>query len=451
MADVVGESAPQRRLTLLDSTCLITGIIVGAGVYQVAPDVASGATAWWGVLGLWVVGGLVSLCGALGYAELGAAYPRQGGDYVYLSRAYGGWAGFLFGWLQLAVVRPGDIVVMALAFATYARAIYDPLAGSAYPYTQQAYAAGAVAALTAINILGVQQGKWTQNALTAIKALGLLGIVALAVAAPAAATTAPPIEPMPLSVALILVLFSYGGWNEMAYVAAELKHPERNILRGMVLGIAAVTLLYVLLNGAFLFSLGHGGMAASEAVAVDAIGGALPAAGERFISALVCLSALGAVNGLVFTGARISYAVGRDHPLFARLGAWTPRTGTPAPALVLQAALALVLIVLLRDFVETLLYTSPAVYTFYLATTLAVIVLRRREPHAARPYRVTGYPATTLLFAAVCGYLIYSGVSFAMYVKGKPWIVLVPFAIMAAGLPLYWLSNRLRREPAPPV
>jgi APA family basic amino acid/polyamine antiporter len=148
---------PKRELSLFDSTCIIVGIIIGAGIYQMAPDIAKGAGCWWGVLALWIVGGLLSLSGALCYAELATAYPKQGGDYVYLSRAYGKWAGFLFGWAQLTVVRPGDIAVMAFAFATYAQTIWDPLAG--YPaYSHRIYAAMATIILTAINIIGVKEG-----------------------------------------------------------------------------------------------------------------------------------------------------------------------------------------------------------------------------------------------------------------------------------------------------
>lgn len=176
-------NTPQKELSLFDSTCIIVGIIIGAGIYQMAPDIAKGASSWWGVLAIWIVGGLLSLCGAVGYAELATAYPHEGGDYVYLSRAYGRWAGFLFGWIQLAIVRPGDIAIMAFAFATYARTIYDPFDVSV-TYTQQLYAVTSVVILTFVNILGVHEGKWAQNLLTIVKALGLSAIVAVALAAP---------------------------------------------------------------------------------------------------------------------------------------------------------------------------------------------------------------------------------------------------------------------------
>lgn len=427
---------PRQSLTLFDSTCLIVGIIIGVGVYQMAPDIARGVGGPAGLFALWLAGGLLSLCGALCYAELATAYPQEGGDYVYLSRAYGSWAGFLFGWAQLAIVRPGDIVVLAFAFATYARTLWDPLAGSGFPWTQHVYAITAVVTLTTINVLGVREGKWTQNLLTVIKALGLLFIVAVAAFA-GSATPVATVGEIPLSLAFIFVLFTYGGWNEMAYVAAEVKNPGRNIVRALVLGTLAVTLLYLLVNGAFLAALGFDGLRASEAVAADTINRVWPDAGGRLIALLVCLSALGAVNGLIFTGARISYAVGAERHGFGWLGKWHPRLGTPANALILQGVIACVLVVALGTFVHAVLYTAAVVYSFYLATSLAVIVLRRREPQAARPFRTIGYPLTPIVFAAVCAFLIYSAVTY------KPWVAGGAVVLLLLGFPLhYWSAKR---------
>lgn len=430
-------NAPARVLTLLDSTSLIVGIIVGAGIYQMAPDVAKGVEGPWGLLGIWTLGGLLSLCGALCYAELAAAYPHQGGDYVYLKRAYGDWAGFLFGWVQLAIVRPGDIAVMAFAFATYATALHDPLQGVAPEWTERLFAAGAAVLLTAINVLGVRQGKWAQNLLTGAKVAGLLLIVATAVAVPGTDAVQGPAETLPFGLALIFVLFSFGGWNEMAYVAAEVRHPERNIARALVLGTAAVTVLYLLVNAAFLHVLGHAGMAASKAVATDTVATAFPNAAAVLVSALICVSALGAVNGLVFTGARISYALGRDHPLFARVGQWHPRLGTPAAALLLQGALAVLLILALGSFLAAVLYTAAAVYAFYLATTAAVLVLRRREPDRPRPFRVPFYPLPPLVFGITCALLIWSAIDY------KPTAALASGLLTLLGLVVWRIDRRL--------
>jgi APA family basic amino acid/polyamine antiporter len=432
-------SLPTRSLSLFDVTSLIVGIIVGAGIYQMAPDVAKGVDGVWGLLGIWALGGALSLCGALCYAELATAYPEQGGDYVYLNKAYGDWAGFLFGWVQLVVVRPGDIAVMAFAFAIYAEAITAALMGGHSPVGAPNYAVGAVVVLTAVNVTGVRQGAWTQNLLTVAKTVGLLLVVAAAFASTAAPPAAGPAERIPFGLALIFVLFTYGGWNEMAYVAAEVRDPDRNIGRALVLGMLAVSGLYLLANAAFLVALGHGGMAASTAIATDTVAAVFPEGAALLVGALICLSALGAVNGLVFTGARISYALGRDHRLFARLGQWHPQLGTPVAALTIQGVIAIGLIATLGSFVGAVLYTAAAVYAFYLATTLAVIVLRRRDPQRPRAFRVPGYPVTPLVFAGTCALLIWSAVDY------KPVISAATFGLVLLGLPVWWWGRRARR------
>jgi basic amino acid/polyamine antiporter, APA family len=447
------QDAPKKQLSLFDSTCLIVGIILGTGIYVLTPDIAKDVGNVWIFIGLWLVGGLLSLCGALGYAELATTYPREGGDYVYLSRAYGRWSGFLFGWLQMAVVRPGDIAGLAFAFAVYARIIYDPFSqinlsykwlpfsssgSEPVPLSLILYAVAAVAVLTGINVVGVTQGKWTQNLLTMVKVLGLLAIVGLAIAGPGGQAETPVAGGRDLRVALILVLYTFGGWNEMAYVAAEVKNPSRNIVRALVLGTLAVLILYLLINGAFLYSLGFSGVANSHTVAADAVSSALPKYGAALVSALICISALGATNGQIFTGARISYAIGADHGIFRALGRWNWGTGTPMRALILQGAVATGLIVLLGSFVNAILYTAAAVYTFYLATSLAVVVLRFKEPNVERPYRVTFFPLPTILFCAACTVFIHGAVIY------KPWIAAGALAIGMLGLPLYWLSNRLK-------
>jgi basic amino acid/polyamine antiporter, APA family len=287
-------------------------------------------------------------------------------------------------------------------------------------------------------VVGVRQGKWTQNLLTTIKALGLLLIVGAAFTAKPAPAPLESGGTLPFSLALIFVLFTYGGWNEMAYVAGEVRNPRKNIVRALFLGTAAVTLLYLMVNAAFLHTLGYEGLKASKAVATDTVATVWPQTAGVLISALICLSALGAVNGLVFTGARISYAVGQDHRLFGHLGRWHPRFGTPAVALIVQGLIAVILIVALGSFIDAILYTAATVYTFYLASTIAVIVLRFKDPHRERPYRVLAYPVTPLVFAGVCGFLIYSAVTY------KPMIALSACGLLALGWPL-WRIGRPRR------
>lgn len=442
-------NVPLRQLTLFDAVCLIVGIIVGAGIYECAPQVAGAVTTAWGIMGLWALGGLLSLLGAMCYAELAAAYPRAGGDYVYLTRAYGPCAGYLFGWAQLSVVRPGDIAALALIFAHHAAQLASPVLPS-YPGWDwiRMLAVITIIGLTIINMLGVRQSKWTQNLLTAAKVAGIVFVVVLAFSL---APGQPPVEPAtptaPITLAVILVLFTYGGWNEMAYLAAEIRQPERNIQRGLLIGGLTVTAIYLLMNAAFLHALGLEGLARTKAVAQDSVALRLPTWGGPIINALICVSTLGAVNGLVFTGARISYALGVDYPLFHHLGRWNTDWGTPVRALFVQGLLATLLVLLLGSFLETLVYSAAAVYAFYTATCLSVIVLRWREPATPRPYRVIGYPLSPLLFAAVAGFLMHSALTY------RPWNALAMLGILGLGLVLYALQIpvlRVRRAEAPP-
>ena len=430
-------SVPKRELTLFDSTCIIVGIIIGAGIYETAPIVASGAGGWAGVLGIWLAGGLLALSGALCYAELATAYPQQGGDFVYLTRAYGAWMGYLFGWSKLAIVRPGNIALIAFVFARYAQTLYAPFENSG-PF----YATAAIILFTGINIVGVKEGKWAQNLLTVLKALGLLAIVAAGLFAPerTGGADGSGLTTGGLELALILVLFTFGGWNEMAFIAAEIKNPGRNIVRALVIGTAAVTGLYLLANGAFLYALGYARLAASQAVAVEAVATVFPETAGRTIGIIVCISALGAVNGLIFTGARISYAMGRKHPTFRLLGKWDQRLGTPFWALVVQGSLSLVIVIAASTFIDTILYTAPVIWIFFLATGLSVFLLRRREPLTPRPYKITAYPATAVAFCLSCLFMFYSSVSYAL--AHKPIGMFVSIGVLLAGGIIYISKNK---------
>jgi amino acid transporter len=427
--------APKKELSVFDSTCIIVGIIIGAGIYETAPTVAACMGSWVSVLGVWLVGGLLALTGALCYAELATTYPREGGDYVYLSRAYGNWAGYLFGWSQLVIIRPGDIALMAFIFSRYARQIYW------FAHCGPIYATSVVVVLTVINVLGVKGGKWTQNLLTVIKALGLLAIIVAGMLAPSVPPSAESraFTMGGLKLALILVLFTFGGWNEMAYVAAEVKRPRRNIVRALVIGTTAVTVLYVLVNGAFIHALGYVKMAASEAVAVETIATVFPETAGRAISVLVCISTLGAVNGLIFTGARISYAMGTEHTLFRGLGRWNQHFGTPMCALIAQACLSLAIVLLAGSFIDTILYTAPVVWLFFLVTSLSVFVLRHKDHETLRPYKVTGYPMTPILFCTCSVFMFYSCMSYA-FMK-NPVGLLISVSVLLTGVLVYWLTD----------
>ncbi|MEX2216052.1 MAG: amino acid permease [Phycisphaeraceae bacterium] len=430
--------SPQQRLTLFDCVCIIVGIIIGAGIFESTPKIAGHVAGPGWLIIAWLLGGLVSLVGALCYAELATAYPRNGGDYVFLSRALGPRTGLLFAWASFWILRPGNIGAMAFVFARYAAALWplgtDGLDGLIY-------AVGAVVPLTLMNIIGVKPGKWTQNTLTAVKVLGLLAVVT---AGFLAKTPTAPVEVTEFTggdfgFAMILVLFTFGGWNEMAYVAAEVRRPDKNILRALVLGTLVVTGVYLLVNLAAMAALGFHGLRNAPAFANDI-------AGTRAIGILVCISCLGAINGMIFTSARIFHAVGTEHRLYRWLGQWHPRFGTPARSLLVQSAVTLALMIafgIYQDgFDRLVVFTGPIFWAFLLMTGVALFVLRVREPLTPRPYRVLLYPLTPLLFCASSLYMLYASVTYAwqmQYVEGL-WAA----GVMVIGAWWVWYEGRSR-------
>ncbi|MEK7879763.1 MAG: amino acid permease [candidate division NC10 bacterium] len=432
---------PVRQLGLFDAVCIMVGIVIGVGIYESPPRVAANVSGPTSLLLVWALGGILAFVGALCYAELATAYPRSGGDYVYLTRAYGSWVGFLYGWAELLVIRTGSIAAMAFVFSDYMTRL-APLG----PRSPVVYAAIIVTLLSLVNVLGVREGKWTQNALTVAKVLGLSAIALIGLLSPfdggpqrasAAASSGS------FALAMIFVLWTYGGWNENAYVAAEVKDPEPNIPRSLLLGTGLVTLIYVGINWVFLYGLGFDKLRSSQAAAADLLAAPFGDVGARLMVIFVAVSALGAVNGQIFTGARIGYALGRDHPVMSRLGVWSPRFGTPAWALVLQAIITLLLIAGFgtRDGFETLVkYTAAVFWFFFLLTGVSLFVLRWKDRDRARPYPVVAYPLIPLLFCLSSAYMLYGSLSYA------PVESLWGGAIVLSGLPLYWFSARTVRE-----
>ncbi len=432
---------PGRQLGFFDAVCMMVGIVIGVGIYESPPRVAANVSDPTALLMAWALGGVLAFIGALCYAELATAHPRSGGDYVYLSRAYGSWVGFLYGWAELLVIRTGSIAAMSFVFSDYMTRI-APLG----PRSSVVYAVWIVGLLSLVNVRGVREGKWTQNALTVSKVLGISMIVlvgALFALTPGSSPSAPSISSGSFPLAMIFVLWTYGGWHENAYIAAEVKEPQRNIPRSLFFGTGLVTLMYLAINWAFLRGLGFQQVRASQAVAADVLSLSFGSAGAHLMVILVAVSALGAVNGQIFTGARISYALGQDHWVLSRLGTWSERFGTPTWALITQALITMTLIVTIgsRDGFEALVkYTAAVFWFFFLLTGISLFILRWKDREQARPYLVIGYPLTPLVFCMSSAYMLYGSLSYA------PQESLLGAAIVLVGLPLYWLSSAKNRE-----
>ncbi len=428
-------ATPKPSLTLSDAVALIVGIVIGAGIFETPALVASQAGSNIAVLLFWLMGGVISLVGALCYAELATVYPDVGGVYYYLKRAFGRGVAFLFAWARMTVIQTGSIALLAFVFGDYISQIWR--LGT---FSSSIYAAIAIALLTALNIIGLQQSKWTQNLLSAAKVLGLLLVVIIGLTAiPHSATPVESASSGSWGLAMVFVLLSYGGWNEAAYICAEIQDGRRNIVRSLMWSIGIITAIYLLINLAYLRGLGLANMAQSEAVAADLMRSLWGEPGALFISVLIAIATLGATNATIFTGARTNYALGQDFSLFGFMGRWQQRPSSPTYALFLQAAIALALVVLgtlTRKGFETMVdYTAPIFWFFFLLSGISLLVLRIREPHIVRPFRVPFYPFTPLLFCAVCAYLLYSSLVYT----GVGAIAGV--LVVAAGIPLLFWNN----------
>lgn len=418
-------SAPTRQLTLFDSICIIAGVVIGAGIYETTPLIASNVASPAALLMVWVAGGVISLIGAFCYAELTTAYPKDGGDFVYLSRAYGPRAGFLFAWAEYWIVRPGSIGMMAFVFARFANqllplgSLLAPSAGKPEGVSFVVYAVGSIVLLTITNSLGVKTGKRTQNALTVIKVVGLVAIFVVGiffVSDDSTPTAAAPTGSSNLQLALILVLFTYGGWNDLSYVAAEVRNPSRNLFRALGFGVTSITVIYILVNIAFLKGLGLAGTASST-VASDLLTKAVGDNGGRAISLLICFSCLGAINGTLFAGSRIYYSVGTEHRLTSWLGQWSSKFDAPVRALLLQGATAVLWAVLFGDekgFVRLAAFTAPVFWFFAFMVAISVIVLREKDRDVPRPHKVVFYPWLPIFFALCCAFMFVNSVTYAL-------------------------------------
>jgi len=405
----------QPTLTLTDAVALIVGLVIGAGIFETPALVAANTGTVGGVIQVWLIGGVVSLLGALCYAELATTYPHVGGNYYYLKRAFGQPIAVLFAWARMTVIQTGSIALLAFVFGDYASQVFP--VGS---YSTSLYAAIAIVLLTALNIIGLRQSNRLQNWLSVTLICGLILVVTIglvfatapiAVVAPIAPSV-PPAAASSWGLALVLVLLSYGGWNEAAYISAEIQNPQRNIVRSLIWSIGIITGIYLLINLAYLRGLGIAGMAASPAVAADLLRRVAGEPGATFVSLLVVIATLGSINATILTGARSSFAMGQDVPAFQWLGHWHSQTSSPMMAYLLQGAIALLLIgvgTFTRMGFKTMVdYTAPIFWLFFLLSTLSLIVLRIREPLRPRPFRVPFYPLVPVLFSAICGYLLYS-------------------------------------------
>ena len=412
------DSSPKPVLRLIDAMVLIVGLVIGAGIFRAPSVVAANSpdAAWF--LGAWILGGVISLIGALCYSELSSTFPNAGGDYHFLKIAFGKRFSFLFAWSRITVTQTGSIALLAFIAGDYMTQLL-PLGN----YSSALYAIGIVLLLTLFNVLGIQFGTGLQKFLTSLQFIGIF-IIVLAGFFIEPTTSTAVIEQTTanglsssssISLALIFVLLTFGGWNEAAYISSELRTGSRNMALVLIFSILIITVIYLLINMAYLKVLGLEGMAVSDAVGVDMMRATLGERGVVLIGVLVSLSALTSLNTTIFTGARSNYALGKDFRPLAFLGKWNGEKSAPVNSLILQGLIATALIIFgafTRNGFESMVdFTAPVFWFFFLCTGLSIFVLRRKKPEIKRPFKVPLYPLTPLLFVGFCAYMLYSSLS----------------------------------------
>lgn len=416
------EGQPKPSLSLGDAVAMIVGLIVGAGIFGTPSIIAGAVESEAFLVGVWVAGGIFSLIGALCYAELATAFPSAGGEYHFIQRAFGRSLAFLYGWARMTVIVAGSIAVFAYLFGDYMSRIMN-----LGPYSPAIWATLVVGVLTIVNYLGIREGKVIQNLFTVLEVSGLVliivaGLLLAPAPAPAAAAAAAAGSGQPwymgtgIGTAMLFVLFTYGGWNDAAYISAEVRDRERNMVRALLLSISLVAVLYVLVNLAYLKGLGYGAMARSDAVAADLLKAVWGTAGEKIISIMIAIAALTSVNGSIIVGARSNYALGKDWSLLGFLGHWDEASGSPRTAVLVQGIIALALVgfgaLYNAGFKGLVEYSLPVFWGFFMLVGIALFVLRAKEPDVPRPFRVPGYPVVPAIFVLMCGYLLYSSLTY---------------------------------------
>ena len=430
----------ERVLSLLDATMINVGGIIGSGIFMVPATVAffTGSSSLFFLV--WILGGIVSLFGALSVAELGAAMPQAGGQYVYLNEAYGPIWGYLYGWSAVAVINTASIAAVGVAFSEYL-GFFFPISDASI----KGIAVVTIVLLTIINIVDVKSGARFQNLFTLSKLGAIFGIILLGLVLEGG--TNQNLSPIfsdkpfigligPLGLAMVSVLWTFDGWIFITYVAGEVKNPGRNIPLSLIFCMLIVVSVYLLLNYVLLFILGFTGMNGSELVVSDAASVFLGNKGAAVVTLIILISLIGANNGFVLSSARINYAMARDKLFFNQAAQIHSRFKSPANALIIQCVWAC-LLTFTGTFNQLITYIIFTSWIFYGMSAGAVIILRKKKPDMDRPYKTPAYPWIPIIFIFFAIFLTINTIMEA------PRDATIGAGIILAGLPLYyyWKKN----------
>ncbi len=455
------EATLVRGLSLTDSVLLMVGGIIGSGIFLTAGQIATAVHKPLFFLGVWIVGGLISLLACFAFAEMAAMFPEAGGQYVFLREAYGEFPAFLYGWMIFTVGQSGTIAALAVGFAEYFGAVLR-FAAAHKPILTMAHftltrgdlvAIGSIVLLTAINVVGLKRGSALINVATWAKfaAIGAFVLLGLAIGHGSwsnYATSLPLDQPASLShvisgfgVALIAVFWAFDGWVYVTWVAGEIKNPQRVLPRALVLGLLLVGVVYISVNVVYLYALPITQVAQEMTIAQAAAVTLFSANAGKWLGATIALSCFGAMSSAILCSARVSYAMARDGAFFHAMGRVHPKYRTPAISLVSLGAWSIVL-ALSGSYDQLYTYVMFMMVLSYVAAVAALFVLRRTRPNAHRPYRCTGYPWIPAL------YLLMAGAWALNSVVTRPKETLIGIFIVFLGAPFYlfWRA-RLKKHP----
>jgi APA family basic amino acid/polyamine antiporter len=432
----------RRELSLFDMTMIAIGSSIGSGIFLTPALIAKALPSPIWILGIWILGGITTMCGALTYAELGGMMPRAGGVYVFLSEAYGGLVGFLYGWAYFLVVNTGALAALALAFSTYL-GFFFPFAGE---HTTLVGIIG-ILLVTVINVLGVKAGGVFSDLFTVLKITGIAILIVVGLGWGSSSTTdfsiplghLPHGLPSALTLAFVSILWSFGGWQHATFTAAEAKDPKRTVPMSLILGALAVTVIYVLTNVAYMFLMPPSQMANSPHIASDAISLVLGPIGGSLIAITIFISTFGTAGIYTLTAPRIYYAMANDGLFFKKVAEVHPRFRTPMFSIVLQSFWAIVLILFWGTFESLISYVVFTDWIFFALAAFSIFLFRRRKPEAERPYKTLGYPFTPIVFVAISTlFVVYT-------LFEKPAESLAGLGFLAVGVPVFMFWKKKNR------
>jgi basic amino acid/polyamine antiporter, APA family len=447
-----GAPQPARRLSATDVALMIVGIVIGAGIFRVPADVAAASGSSLEALGLWLAGGLAALAGALTYAELASRYPSMGGEFHFLRLAWGPRLAALFVWARIAVMQTGAIATVAFVAGDYAAEVWP---GGPAPAL---WAALTIAAVTLANMASLEAGRRSQQLFVAVEVGAIAAVLAaalwLGLSGGAGEVRGSGEDPpgTSLGLALVFIMLAYGGWNEAAYLSAETRdgagRPGRGLVRALLLGLGAVTLLYLAVNAAFLFTLGREGLAGTPAPATLLLGAAFGPGAAAAVGLAVVVAALSTMNATVITGARAMCAAGGQVPLLEPLARWDQARSVPRPALLVQGLVALALTAYAataRDgFTAMVAFGAPVFWLFLALTAASLFLLRWRHP-LTRGFAVPLYPLVPLVFLAVCLAMLWSSLDYARFLltssEAGRLAGILGVALLVLGIPLVWKAR----------